>query len=242
MGKFSVQNIRESAARASKSTDELKLVPKLEYVRCDKIEFHPNNRFAEYDNEQDIRDIADDIAINGIMHTIVVNKRGKKYRILSGEKRFRAALLLKKETVPCNVYNNLDDETEMRILYSANLQVRTYPPAKILQFYNELNDMLTKQKNEGKYNGSITAGIAKIMKISERQVRKYARICGGLDSEHLKSLFENRLSINDADKLLKHEKTEPVPLSPTAHEKTEPVPLSPAMQKNGTSSTFTYGA
>ena len=241
MGKFSVQNIKKSAARASKSTDELKLVPKLEYVRCDKIEFHPNNRFADDDNEQDISDIADDIAVNGIMHTIVVNKRGEKYRILSGEKRFRAARLLKKETVPCNVYDNLDDATEMRILYSANLQVRTYSPARILQLYRELNDMLNKQKNEGRYSGSITSGIAKIMRISERQVRKYSRICDELDSEHLKFLRENKISINDADKILKHEKTELVPLSParhkktelvplstTAHEKTEPVPLSTA--------------
>jgi ParB family chromosome partitioning protein len=230
VGKLNFDNIKKTAERAAQAADSLKLVPTLEYVRCDKIKFHPNNRFAEEDDEQAIQDLADDIDANGILHTIVLNNRGDEYRILSGEKRFRAALLLKKETVPCNVYDHLDDAAELRILYSANLEVRKYSAAQIFQYYKELSEMLQRQRDEGTYQGSISNGIAKIMRISVRQVQKYAKICSGLSEEQMLALENNQISINDANRITR-KKNEPVRISDT-EQKNEPVRTSDIVQKN----------
>jgi len=153
VGKINIENITKAANKAAQSAYELKLVPKRQQIRCDQIEYHPKNRFAKHDDEQSIRDLADDIENNGLISPIAVNDRGGVYRLLSGERRFRATLLLHKEVVDCNVYYHLDNATEMRILYAANLEVRKYSSSEILTFYKEFYAVLKRQIDSGQYNG-----------------------------------------------------------------------------------------
>jgi len=216
VGKINIENITKAANKAAQSAYELKLVPKRQQIRCDQIEYHPKNRFAKHDDEQSIRDLADDIENNGLISPIAVNDRGGVYRLLSGERRFRATLLLHKEVVDCNVYYHLDNATEMRILYAANLEVRKYSSSEILTFYKEFYAVLKRQIDSGQYNGNINEEISKVMKITDRQVRKYARIREELTEEEQQAIVKNQISINDADKIAAlratKRKTELVPL------------------------------
>ncbi len=115
----------------------------IEQISLSNIKINPANDYRELDREEDIRVLADDIERNGLLHNLVVSKRGPgEYVILSGERRYRALnLLMEKELkkqaagdsdadvgkyrqVACKVIKNLTPRQERIILDAANLQTR----------------------------------------------------------------------------------------------------------------------
>lgn len=229
MGKLDLNNIHRSAEQTSKLTYSLKLLPHLQTIRCDKIRFHPQNRFARHDDDAAVQELADSIRVNGLISPIAVNDRGGGvYRLLSGERRFKAVCLEEISTIECNVYDHLDDATELRILYAANLDVRKYSNAEILDFYKELYNIIKKQLESGEYQGGINDEISKIMNISSRQVRKYALICDELTEEEQQSIADKKLSINSAAKIASQraaaKSVELVPPKSSDDDNVEPVP------------------
>ncbi len=99
-----------------------------------QIAFNPNNDYAGADTEEDIRELANDIERNGLLHNIVVSDRVREngtYMILSGERRYRAMSLLYREKqenqygiITAKVLSGLDPLDEMLVLDAANLQTR----------------------------------------------------------------------------------------------------------------------
>jgi ParB-like chromosome segregation protein Spo0J len=106
-----------------------------QYLPLDEIEFNPENDYADSDNEQSIRKLADDIKRNGILHNIVVSQiLPQRYKLLSGERRLRAYKLLlaetgdeKYRTIYALVKRDLTPTQELIILDAANLQTRGTP-------------------------------------------------------------------------------------------------------------------
>ncbi len=99
-----------------------------------QITLNPQNDYAGADTDDDIRELADDIVRNGLLHNIVVSDRtreGGGYMILSGERRYKAMSLLYKEKkenryalITAKVLSGLDALDEMLVLDAANLQTR----------------------------------------------------------------------------------------------------------------------
>ena len=106
-----------------------------EYLPLGEVAFNEENDYAESDNEESIRKLADDIRRNGLLHNIVVSHIAPgKYKLLSGERRLRAYQLLEKETgeekyrtIYALVKRNLTPTQELIILDAANLQTRGTP-------------------------------------------------------------------------------------------------------------------
>lgn len=106
--------------------------PDYQFLNIDVIEFNPNNDYGENDTEQDIRELAEDIRRNGLLHNIVVSYTGTgTYKLLSGERRLRAYKLLYEETnepkyatIYALIRRGLSEIEEMIILDAANLQAR----------------------------------------------------------------------------------------------------------------------
>lgn len=100
------------------------------------IRLNPDNEiFRQNDDEEDIEILAEDIKRNGLLHNLVVfpeQEDGKTvYMLLSGERRYRALMLLQEQDATwnkarnCNVVTTpLSPNEKKVILYSANLQVR----------------------------------------------------------------------------------------------------------------------
>ena len=80
----------ESVAQAKETTDTLQFRPHGAILSLSVIEPNKDNVFAENDGFADIEELAEDIKLNGLMHPIVVNKSGGHFRLISGERRFRA--------------------------------------------------------------------------------------------------------------------------------------------------------
>ena len=100
------------------------------------IRLNPDNEiFRQNDNGEDIEILAEDIKRNGLLHNLVVfpeQEDGKTvYVLLSGERRYRALMLLQEQDATWNAAKNcnvvttpLSPNEKKVILYSANLQVR----------------------------------------------------------------------------------------------------------------------
>jgi ParB-like chromosome segregation protein Spo0J len=106
-----------------------------QYLPVEEIFFNPDNDYADSDDEQSIRKLADDIKRNGLLHNIVVSEEApRRYKLLSGERRCRAFALLLQETgedkyrtIYALVKKHLTAVQELIILDAANLQTRGAP-------------------------------------------------------------------------------------------------------------------
>ena len=103
-----------------------------QYIQITNIEFNKNNDYAEDDSLEDVKDLANDIRRNGLLHNIVVSLTPEgKYKLLSGERRLKAYQYLyeetqdvKYQTIYALIRKGLSETEEMIILDAANLQVR----------------------------------------------------------------------------------------------------------------------
>ena len=103
-----------------------------QYLQISNIKYNVNNDYATEDSEEKIRELANDIKRNGMLHNIVVSYREDgTYTLLSGERRLRAYHALYNETgdtkyqkIYALIRKGLSEVEEMIILDAANLQVR----------------------------------------------------------------------------------------------------------------------
>ena len=106
-----------------------------EHLPLTEIVFNPENDYADHDDEESIRKLADDIRRNGLLHNIVVSQTAPhEYKLLSGERRLRAYRLLESETgeekyhtIYALIKRSLTPTQELIILDAANLQTRGTP-------------------------------------------------------------------------------------------------------------------
>ena len=68
-------------------------------INIDLIEANPNQPRKVFDPTS-LQELADSIAVHGVIMPIVVNKKGNKYMIIAGERRWRASKLAGMKTVP----------------------------------------------------------------------------------------------------------------------------------------------
>ena len=72
-------------------------------------------------NEEALEELSQSIKEHGIIQPITVRKRGEKFELVAGERRWRAARMAALELVPCNIIEITDTESaEIAIL--ENLQ------------------------------------------------------------------------------------------------------------------------
>ena len=184
------KNINQSAAAVFLSAfgDETK--SQHQVVPVEQIALHYDNTAAKNDTPESIRQLADSIEANGLIHPLAVNQIADgQYRLLSGERRYRAITeCLQWETVPCTVYNNLSPAMEQLILVSANLQARDYSAADKLELYVQAEAALREMKSSGKYRGGIQRGVAALLNVSEQQVGKYKAIVAGYTPDELPTI------------------------------------------------------
>ena len=79
-------------------------------IRLDSIV--PNRSQPRLDfYDETIEGLAESIRENGLLQPISVRKQGDKYELIAGERRYRACLLLGKETIEAIVYDKTDEES-----------------------------------------------------------------------------------------------------------------------------------
>ncbi len=71
-------------------------------------------------NDHSLKELADNIRLNGLIQPLVLHKENGAYTLLCGERRFRAMSLIPLEEAPCHVLEDKSLEELMSIQFSEN--------------------------------------------------------------------------------------------------------------------------
>jgi len=77
-----------------------------------KISANPNQPRKTF-NEETITELADSIKEHGVLNPIIVRPSGKKYEIIAGERRYRAAVLNELKEIPAIIKKVTDDDAKI---------------------------------------------------------------------------------------------------------------------------------
>ena len=199
MGKINLSNIQASLNKAKEAAAPLQNKGYTENIPTDLIRLSDKNICNANDNDETIKELADNIQACGLVHPIAVNKLSAgDYQIISGERRYRAITeYLHWKTIPCMVFENLSKEAAQLKLYMANLEVRDYTSGQKFMFYLEVKELLEKMKESGEYKGGLQKGIAEVLNVTKRQVARYSAIAK-FPVEIRTDVLEGNITLNKA--------------------------------------------
>ena len=141
-------------------------------------------------DEKALNELAASIKEHGIIQPLVLRKLGKKYEIIAGERRYKAATLAGLQTVPA-VISNIDDNKSAEVALVENIQRKDLTPIEEARSYKNLLDKgyLTQEQ------------LAKKMGLSQSAVANKLRLLN-LDNKVQQALLDGKISERHARSLL----------------------------------------
>ncbi|MBE7035455.1 MAG: ParB/RepB/Spo0J family partition protein [Ruminococcaceae bacterium] len=132
-GLGALMNTNQTAEELLFGTVELKL---------SQIEPNKNQPRTEFDTEK-LQELAESIEKYGVLQPIVVKKQDNGfYKIIAGERRWRASKLAGRTTIPVLI-RDYDDQKTMEIALVENLQREDLNPFEEARGYRELMDVFS---------------------------------------------------------------------------------------------------
>lgn len=113
-------------------------------------------------NDESLRELAENIKINGLIQPLVLHREGNKFVLICGERRFRAMTLIDMKEAPCFILENKTKEELMAIQFSEN-QAR-----EDLHYIDQADSIYGYQKLTGTSERKITAALG----ISKSEVHR----------------------------------------------------------------------
>ena len=135
----------------------------------------PRKRF----NEDALQELADSIKENGVIQPIIVSKRGSGYRIVAGERRWRASRLAGLKVIPA-IVRDLTDQQTMEQALIENIQRQDLNPLEeAFAMDNLMKEHGLTQEDESLQdfirNGDLSAGHARaLLAITDKEEQKKA--------------------------------------------------------------------
>lgn len=165
--------------------------------------FSAKNQTRRVYEETSVRELAESIRVLGLIEPVTVRRVGNRYEIVSGERRFRAAVLAGMEEIPCLVIA-ADDEAAGVTAAAANLL------SAPLDFYEEAETLgrlaagfgLSEEETARRLGKSRAAirGKLSLLRLGRRLVAEMRR--DGLGEKHARAL----LALPDEEDRLRVEK------------------------------------
>ena len=141
-------------------------------------------------DEDELYDLSKSIKKYGIIQPLLLKKKGEKYEIIAGERRFRAAANVGVVKVPA-IVKNVSDEISDRISIIENIQRKDLNPVEEAMSYKHLLDSQNLTQKE----------LADEIGKSRQYVGNTIRLLN-LDPRVLKLLEEGKLSTSHGKNLL----------------------------------------
>ena len=113
---------------------------KVNQISIGKIRTNPYQPRKIFDQAA-LEELAESIKEHGILQPIVLRKTGEKYELVVGERRFRAAKLIKLKEVPA-IIKELTDQQMMELAILENLQREDLTPIEEAEAYQKLMEAL----------------------------------------------------------------------------------------------------
>ncbi len=115
-------------------------------LKVEDIEPNPDQPRRTFD-EQKLQELAHSVQDQGVLQPIVVRKKGDKYQIIAGERRWQAARIAGLKEVPC-VLQEANDEKALELALIENIQRDDLNPIEEAYTYKRLMDKLNYTQAE----------------------------------------------------------------------------------------------
>ena len=162
------------------------------------IDIEPNQTQARKKfNEESLNELAESIKTYGIIQPIIVEQKDDFYRIIAGERRWRAAKIAGLTEIPC-IIRNEDEQKVKEISLIENIQRENLNPIEKALGYKELIDNYNlRQQDLADKLGISRTNVTNTLRILnlDKRVIKLA-VEGQLSESHCRTL----LAIADPDK------------------------------------------
>ncbi len=145
---------------SSNEEDERKNITE---ISINKIEPNINQPRKNFDDEK-LKALSESIKQHGVVQPIIVNKENDVYRIVAGERRWRAARIAGLDTIPV-IIKELSNKQYMEIALIENLQREDLNPIEEAEAYNRL------MKEHGLTQEEISATVGKSRSAIANSVR-----------------------------------------------------------------------
>lgn len=175
----------------SESDTELRELP------LDRVCGNPANFYPPIPAEE-LAELADSIAANGLLEPLLVVDAGGVYKVISGHNRLRAVKALHEQsggrdhgTVLCRVLPAMDEATELTYMIEANRQ-RKKTSALLALEAERLTESYTRRKQAGEeLPGRTRTRVAEALQVSETKLANLTAIKNGLKNTQLRIWWED---------------------------------------------------
>lgn len=186
----------------------------IQTIDISRIKPHPGQPRRHFDDAA-LQELADSIALRGVVQPILVRPLGNGYQIVAGERRWRAAQRAQLHRIPAIVRDLTDAET-LEIALVENIQRQDLNPIEEAEAYKKLiAEFGHSQEELGKLVGKSRSHVANLMRLLElpRPVQQaviehrismgHARaLIGSKDAESIAQMIEDKgLSVRETEKL-----------------------------------------
>ena len=100
-------------------------------IDIEKIQPNPNQP-RTYFNETQLQELSESIRENGVLQPLLVRKKGQKYEIIAGERRYQASKIAGIEKLPV-IIRDVDDQKMLELALIENLQRSDLNPIEEVQ-------------------------------------------------------------------------------------------------------------
>ncbi len=140
--------------------------------------------------EDAMKELSESIKEHGVLQPIILRKRGSKYEIVVGERRFRASQIANLEEIPA-VIRELNDQQMMELAILENLQREDLSPIEEAEAYQNLMENLNLTQEQLAFRlGKSRPHIANHVRLlSLPDIVKEAVSQGSLSMGHAKALL-----------------------------------------------------
>lgn len=118
---------------AAPAVDERERVQRVPLDRVQPCPFQPRKDFTQ----ESLQELADSIKEQGIIQPLIVRKKGDRFELIAGERRWRAAQLASLTEVPV-ILREADDRQVLELALIENLQRENLNPIEEALGYSEL--------------------------------------------------------------------------------------------------------
>ena len=169
---------------------EARTTPGLAEIPISQIQPNPYQPRKTF-NEASIEELARSVRQHGIVQPLVVTRAGDKYKLIAGERRFRAAQKAGLTTVPVLIKEMMQESDALQIALIENIQREDLNPIEEALAYHQLHDdfQLTQEeisKRVGKERSTV-ANFLRLLKLPEPVKKLLAS--GQLSMGHARALL-----------------------------------------------------
>ena len=137
----------------------------LAQIPLDQIQPNPYQPRRTF-NEASIDELARSVREHGIVQPLVVTRAGDKYKLIAGERRFRAAQKAGLATVPVVVRDSLKSGDALQIALIENIQREDLNPMEEANAYHQLHDEFGMTQEEiAKRVGKERSTVANVLRL-----------------------------------------------------------------------------